>query len=105
MPTMPPPRTATSHRSDYLYVWAEGIHLNVRLEEAKTCVFVLTRVRADRSKELVASRTATANRVSPGRTRRDLRPAGVCTPWSLRSATVPAAAVDDDSAVTTDGSR
>lgn len=26
---------------DYVYVWADGIHLNVRLEEAKACVLVL----------------------------------------------------------------
>ncbi|ARF52822.1 IS256 family transposase [Streptomyces gilvosporeus] len=39
---------------DYVYVWADGIHLNVRLEEAKACVLVLVGVRGDGSKELVA---------------------------------------------------
>ncbi|MEU6091591.1 IS256 family transposase [Streptomyces sp. NPDC047085] len=39
---------------DYVYVWADGIHLNVRLEEAKACVLVLIGVRADGSEELVA---------------------------------------------------
>ncbi|MET8947593.1 IS256 family transposase [Streptomyces sp. NPDC004542] len=39
---------------DYVYVWADGIHLNVRLEEAKACVLVLIGVRAAGSKELVA---------------------------------------------------
>ncbi|MEV7678139.1 transposase [Streptomyces sp. NPDC088341] len=39
---------------DYVYVWADGIHLNVRLEETKACVLVLVGVRADGSKELVA---------------------------------------------------
>ncbi|WP_102922653.1 IS256 family transposase [Streptomyces noursei] len=39
---------------DYVYVWADGIHLNVRLEEAKACVLVPIGVRADGSKELVA---------------------------------------------------
>ncbi|MDH6228887.1 putative transposase [Streptomyces sp. MJP52] len=39
---------------DYVYVWADGIHLNVRLGEAKACVLVLIGVRADGSKELVA---------------------------------------------------
>lgn len=39
---------------DYVYVWADGIHLNVRLEEAEACVLVLIGVRADGSKELVA---------------------------------------------------
>ncbi|MEV5145132.1 IS256 family transposase [Streptomyces sp. NPDC052727] len=40
--------------ADYVYVWADGIHLNVRLEEARACVLVLVGVRADGSKELVA---------------------------------------------------
>lgn len=39
---------------DYVYVWADGVHLNVRLEEAEACVLVLIGVRADGSKELVA---------------------------------------------------
>jgi putative transposase len=39
---------------DYVYMWADGIHLNGRLEEAKACVLVLIGVRADGSKELVA---------------------------------------------------
>ncbi|MFC8008611.1 hypothetical protein ACFUCH_37345 [Streptomyces olivaceus] len=29
---------------DYVYGWADGIHLNVRLEEAKACVLVLVGV-------------------------------------------------------------
>ncbi|MFF5160686.1 IS256 family transposase [Streptomyces sp. NPDC000348] len=39
---------------DYVCVWADGIHLSVRLEEAKACVLVLVGVRADGSKELIA---------------------------------------------------
>ncbi|GAA1344164.1 hypothetical protein GCM10009647_088410 [Streptomyces sanglieri] len=39
---------------DYVYMWADGIHLNVRLKEAKACVLVLIGVRADGSKQLVA---------------------------------------------------
>ncbi|WP_399140933.1 hypothetical protein Q3A86_26870 [Streptomyces sp. NBUA17] len=30
---------------DYVYGWADGIHLNVRLEEAKACVVVLVGLR------------------------------------------------------------
>ncbi|MFK0160907.1 IS256 family transposase [Streptomyces sp. NPDC090493] len=41
-------------QADYVYVWADGIHLNIRLEEAKACVLVLVGVRTDGSKELVA---------------------------------------------------
>lgn len=39
---------------DYVYVWADGVHVNVRLEEAKLCLLVLIGVRADGRKELVA---------------------------------------------------
>lgn len=39
---------------DYVSGWADGIHLNVRLEEAKACVLVLVGVWADGSEELVA---------------------------------------------------
>ncbi|MFJ9615290.1 hypothetical protein ACIRUV_15865 [Streptomyces noursei] len=39
---------------DYMHVWADGIHLDVRLEEAKARVLVLIAVRADGSKEPVA---------------------------------------------------
>jgi putative transposase len=40
--------------SDYAYVWADGIHLRIRLAEAKSCVLVLMGVRADGTKELIA---------------------------------------------------
>jgi transposase-like protein len=39
---------------DYVYVWADGVHLNVRLEEARLCLLVLIGVRADGAKELIA---------------------------------------------------
>jgi transposase-like protein len=38
---------------DYVYCWADGIHVNIRLEEAKLCLLVLIGVRADGSKELI----------------------------------------------------
>ncbi|MFE5190214.1 transposase [Streptomyces sp. NPDC056628] len=40
--------------SDYVYVWADGIHLRIRLREGKTCVLVLMGVRTDGTKELIA---------------------------------------------------
>ncbi|MFC9431714.1 IS256 family transposase [Streptomyces sp. NPDC056987] len=40
--------------SDYIYVWADGIHLRIRLREARSCVLVLMGVRADGTKELIA---------------------------------------------------
>lgn len=39
---------------DYVYCWADGIHVNVRLEEHKLCLLVLVGVRADGRKELIA---------------------------------------------------
>jgi transposase-like protein len=38
---------------DYVYVWADGIHVNIRLEEEKLCLLVLIGVCADGSKELI----------------------------------------------------
>lgn len=40
--------------SDYVYVWADGVHPKVRLGQAHSCVLVLMGVRADGSKELIA---------------------------------------------------
>lgn len=40
--------------SDYVYVWADGVHLKIRLEEAKAAVLVLMGVRADGGEELIA---------------------------------------------------
>jgi putative transposase len=39
---------------DYVYVWADGVHLNVRLDEAKLCLLVMVGVRVDGRKELIA---------------------------------------------------
>ncbi len=40
--------------ADYVYVWADGIHLRIRLREARSYVLVLMGVRADGTKELIA---------------------------------------------------
>ena len=39
---------------DYVYVWADGVHFNVRLEEDRLCCLVIVGVRVDGTKELVA---------------------------------------------------
>jgi putative transposase len=39
---------------DYVYVWVDGIHLKVRLEQDKVCLLVMIGVRADGTKELIA---------------------------------------------------
>jgi transposase-like protein len=38
---------------DYVYLWADGIHVNIRLEEHKLCLLVMIGVRADGRKELI----------------------------------------------------
>ncbi len=40
--------------SDYVYLWVDGIHVKVRLEQDKICLLVVIGVRADGTKELVA---------------------------------------------------
>ena len=39
---------------DYVYLWVDGIHLKVRLDQEKLCLLVMIGVRADGRKELVA---------------------------------------------------
>src|SRR5690625_2535776 len=40
--------------TDYVYVWVDGIHLKVRLEQDKVCLLVMIGVRAYGTKELFA---------------------------------------------------
>ncbi|MEU2133964.1 IS256 family transposase [Streptomyces sp. NPDC018352] len=40
--------------TDYVYIWADGIHLRICLEQAKAAVLVVMGVRADGTKELIA---------------------------------------------------
>jgi transposase-like protein len=51
-------REQFAHRSfkdrDYVYLFADGIHFNVRLEEARLCALVMVGVRHDGTKELVS---------------------------------------------------
>lgn len=39
---------------DYVYVWADGIHFNIRLEDDRVCLLVIIGVRPDGTKELLA---------------------------------------------------
>lgn len=39
---------------DYVYVWADGVHFRIRLEEDRLCTLVLIGVRPDGTKELIA---------------------------------------------------
>jgi transposase-like protein len=51
-------RDQFAHRSlkdvDYVYIYADGVHFNVRLEEARLCALVIVGVRSDGRKELVS---------------------------------------------------
>ena len=40
--------------TDYVYLWVDGIHLKVRLDQEKLCLLVMIGVRSDGRKELVA---------------------------------------------------
>jgi len=40
--------------TDYVYVWVDGIHLKVRLEQDKVCLLVMIGVRTDGRKELIS---------------------------------------------------
>ena len=37
----------------YIYVWADGVHFNIRLEEGRQCILVLMGVTAEGKKELI----------------------------------------------------
>lgn len=39
---------------DYVYIWVDGVHFNVRLDEHRLCALVVVGVRADGTKELVS---------------------------------------------------
>jgi transposase-like protein len=38
----------------YVYIWADGVHFNIRLEEDRQCILVLMGATADGQKELIA---------------------------------------------------
>jgi len=39
---------------NYVYLWADGVHFNIRLEDDRTCILVLMGATADGQKELIA---------------------------------------------------
>jgi transposase-like protein len=39
---------------DYVYVWADGVHFNIRLEDERLCTLVLVGSRPDGTKEVIA---------------------------------------------------
>jgi len=47
-------RTRSLSDRDYVYVWADGVHFNVRLEDERLAALVIIGVRPDGTKELIA---------------------------------------------------
>jgi putative transposase len=47
-------RTRSLADTDYVYVWVDGVHFRVRLEEDRLCTLVMIGVRPDGKKELLA---------------------------------------------------
>jgi len=47
-------RKSSLAEKDYVYVWVDGIHFNVRLEDDRLCTLVMIGVRPDGRKELIA---------------------------------------------------
>jgi len=47
-------RQGSLAQKDYVYVWVDGIHFNVRLEDDRLCTLVMIGARPDGTKELVA---------------------------------------------------
>ena len=47
-------RTRSLTGKRYVYIWADGIYFNVRLEEARSCILVVIGATADGQKELLA---------------------------------------------------
>jgi transposase-like protein len=72
---------------DYVYVWADGVHFNVRLDESRLCVLVIVGVRADGTKELVS--------ISDGHRESTESWADVLRDLRRRGMTAPAIAVGD----------
>ena len=46
-------RKSSLTEKDYVYVWVDGIHFNVRLEEDRLCTLVMIGARPDGTKELI----------------------------------------------------
>lgn len=47
-------RKSSLAEKDYVYVWVDGIHFNVRLEDDRLCTLVMIGARPDGTKELIA---------------------------------------------------
>lgn len=66
---------------DFVYVWADGVHFQIRLEEDRLCALVIVGVRADGTKELLACADGYRESTeSWAEVLRDLRDRGMAAP-------------------------
>ena len=66
---------------DYVYLWADGVHFTIRLEEERLCTLVLIGVRPDGTKEVVAIEDGYRESAESWRTvLRDLKRRGLRAP-------------------------
>lgn len=66
---------------DFVYVWADGVHFQIRLEEDRLCAQVIVGVRADGTKELLACADGYRESTeSWAEVLRDLRDRGMAAP-------------------------
>ncbi len=72
---------------DYVYIWVDGIHFNVRLDESRLCALVIIGARADGTKELVS--------ITDGQRESTESWADVLRDLRRRGMTAPAVAVGD----------
>jgi hypothetical protein len=72
---------------DFLYLSADGVHLNVRLDEEKLCLLVMVGVRVDGTKHSSRWRRATGSRPGRGPTCCATASVVACAPRSSRSGT------------------
>jgi putative transposase len=47
-------RTRDLSDRDYVYIWADGVHFDIRLEEDRLCTLIIMGARPDGTKELIA---------------------------------------------------
>ena len=66
---------------DYVYVWVDGVHFNVRLEDDRLCTLVMIGVRPDGTKELITVEDGYRESTESCQTvLRDLKPRGLEAP-------------------------
>jgi len=66
---------------DYVYVWVDGVHFNVRLEDDRLCTLVMIGVRHDGTKELITVEDGYRESAESWKmVLRDLKRRGMCPP-------------------------